>query len=189
MPSFIIVPKIGYLGSFANLRVLEISLSTEGLGTQDHSIHLLMDTFTQSLSGTNLTKLSFSGIPRIDAQLLALIAKTFPRLTTMELTSTERADFDCCLPCLEDSLHSTRHSPIPDYYSTAEKLAVDPPLPYSFNLTETTYLLMLYRLHLQVLWHLWTNLKMSILEFTFRMHTFLKNTSLTRKTFVAEEEY
>lgn len=116
---------------------------TEGLGTQDHSVHLLMDTFTHSPSGSNLAKLSFSGVPRIDAQLLALIAKTFPRLTTMELTSTERADFDCCLPCLEDSLRSMRHSPIPDYYSTVEKLAVDIPLPCQFNLTETPYVLTL----------------------------------------------
>lgn len=108
-----------------NLRTLDMCFGTEGFKTQDLVITLLLDSFAQSPAKANLKSLTFMKIPRIDTKLLGSIAKTFPELTRLELTSTKYIDTDCCLSCLEASLECTRHSPIPDYYLDAESLAVD----------------------------------------------------------------
>ncbi|KAF9448940.1 hypothetical protein P691DRAFT_813368 [Macrolepiota fuliginosa MF-IS2] len=124
-PSHIITRSIKSLGAFINLRNLEVCFATEGLRTQDSLVELLLDSFADSPARTNMKKLALTDIPRIDNKLLGSVAKVFSGLKVLELTSTNRLDFDCCLICLEDSLSYTRHSLIPEYSPTAEKLAVD----------------------------------------------------------------
>ncbi|XP_006462137.1 hypothetical protein AGABI2DRAFT_118999 [Agaricus bisporus var. bisporus H97] len=121
--SQVIMRDVRNIGAFANLQTLDICFASEGLKTQDLIITLLFRSFDQSSARTNLKSLSFMNVPRIDTKLFGLIAKTFPRLTELELTSTSRIDTDCCLGCLEDSLECTRFSPIPDHHSNAEILA------------------------------------------------------------------
>lgn len=123
--SQVIMRDVRNIGAFANLQTLDICFASEGLKTQDLIITLLFRSFDQSSARTNLKSLSFMNVPRIDTKLFGLIAKTFPQLTELELTSTSRIDTDCCLGCLEDSLKCTRFSPIPDHHFNAEILAVD----------------------------------------------------------------
>lgn len=112
-------------GAFGNLRTLNMCFASEGLKTQDSIIALLFESFDQSPARTNLKSLAFISIPCIDTKLLDSIAKTFPQLTELELTSTARIDTDCCLVCVEASLGCTRYSPIPDHYLDAQMLAVN----------------------------------------------------------------
>ncbi|KAJ3571044.1 hypothetical protein NP233_g4012 [Leucocoprinus birnbaumii] len=125
-PSHIIASSlIMNLGSFTNLHSLELSFASEGVSTQDTVIHRLLDSFTRSATRMTLEKLTFTEIPRIDTKLLHSLSGTFPQLQSLELGSTKRIEFDCCIVCMEDSLECIRHSPIPDYYANAEKFAVD----------------------------------------------------------------
>ena len=121
------------IGSFVNLQVLKISFTLEGLSTQDSVVRRLLDSFSRS--GTNIQKLTLTEIPRIDSKLLDSLSLTFPQLKSLEMESSKRIDFDCCTVCLEDSLGYMRHSPIPDYYANAEKLAVDISSLHSFWLS------------------------------------------------------
>lgn len=121
------------IGSFVNLQVLKVSFTLEGLSTQDSVVRRLLDSFSRS--GPNIRKLTLTEIPRIDSKLLDSVSLTFPQLQSLEMESSRRIDFDCCTVCLEDSLGYMRHSPIPDYYANAEKLAVDISSLHSFWLS------------------------------------------------------
>ncbi|KAL6304537.1 hypothetical protein BKA93DRAFT_732830 [Sparassis latifolia] len=104
---------------YYNLQAVEIDFSPDGLSTQTNRIQLIF----QHLP-TRLTCLTLTFLPRIDTSLLSLISTNFPALETLELTCTERLDETCCWLCYEESFSRTLHSPIPEYYSTVEDLAV-----------------------------------------------------------------
>ncbi|KAF5362530.1 hypothetical protein D9756_002655 [Leucocoprinus leucothites] len=123
-PSHIVASSaIKNIGSFVNLKTLELSFASEGSSTQDSVIHRLLDSFLHSPSRNILEKLALTEVPHVDAKLLESLSGMFPRLESLELGSTKRIESDCCIVCMEDSLVDIRHSPIPDYYANAEKLA------------------------------------------------------------------
>lgn len=105
------------------LQYLSIDLAQEGLSTQHPRLQALLGPL-ESSARANLTSLTLSSLPRIDALVLRLIAKSFPRLTDLYLSCTERLEFTCCWTCFEDSLGCTIHSPIPDDYINVAELAV-----------------------------------------------------------------
>lgn len=114
-------PKI--LVSLTRLQYLSIDLAQEGLSTQHPRLKALLGDLETSAS-TSLISLTLSSLPRIDVLLLKLIAKSFPRLTDLYLSCTERLEFNCCWSCFEDSLGCTIHSPIPDNYINVVEMAV-----------------------------------------------------------------
>ncbi|KXN87680.1 hypothetical protein AN958_08317 [Leucoagaricus sp. SymC.cos] len=123
-PSHIVAGRsIRNLGSFVNLHALEICFASEGLKTQGSVVKQMLDSFANSPARNTLKKLALTDIPSIDTKLLSELAASFSKLKVLELSSTRRIDFDCCLICLDDTLAHTRHSPIPDYCSNADKLA------------------------------------------------------------------
>ncbi|EJF64087.1 hypothetical protein DICSQDRAFT_144783 [Dichomitus squalens LYAD-421 SS1] len=106
------------LSSFGSLRSLEIDFSSDGLSTQKTRCSLLFKSLT-----ADLTVLKLTSLPRIDTALLSLVASRFPSLTTLELSSTERLDKECCWLCFEESSSCTIHSPVPDVFPSIEVLA------------------------------------------------------------------
>lgn len=106
-----------------HLQYLSIDLAQEGLSTQHPRLKILF-AFLEFGASASLTSLTLSSLPRIDALLLQLIASSFPRLTDLYLSCTERLEFSCCWTCFEDSLGCTIHSPIPDNYIDVQQLAV-----------------------------------------------------------------
>lgn len=113
--------RLGYL---TNLHTLSIDFAQEGLSTQHPRIKSLIENFDLASISLKLTSLTLSNLPRIDIVLLRLIAASFPRLTDLYLSCTERLEFGCCWSCFEDSLGCTIHSPIPDDYLDVSDMAV-----------------------------------------------------------------
>ncbi|RDB15745.1 hypothetical protein Hypma_003631 [Hypsizygus marmoreus] len=109
------------LSSFTNLHRLSIDLAKEGLSTQHPCLRALFSYF--DANHLILTSLTLSHLPRIDPLLLRLIAETFPRLSDLYLSCTERVRTDCCWSCFEDSFTCTIHSPIPDDYTDVRDMA------------------------------------------------------------------
>jgi hypothetical protein len=114
-------PKV--LVSLTALQYLSIDLAQEGLSTQHPRLKALLG-YLEAGASTSLITLTLSSLPRIDALLLKLIAMSFPRLTDLYLSCTERLEFNCCWSCFEDSLGCTIHSPIPNDYIDFAEMAV-----------------------------------------------------------------
>ncbi|KAI0687153.1 hypothetical protein C8T65DRAFT_819090 [Cerioporus squamosus] len=110
--------KLDALSCFASLRDLALDLSADGLATQRSRCVLLFQNVTADLCSLKLTYL-----PRIDVTLLSLLASRFPSLSQLELSCTERLDEQCCWICYEESSSCVVHSPIPDLFPSAERLA------------------------------------------------------------------
>ncbi|TFK90140.1 hypothetical protein K466DRAFT_644575 [Polyporus arcularius HHB13444] len=110
--------KLDALSRFASLQDLTLDFSADGLATQRSRCLLLFKNVTAGLSSLKLTHL-----PRIDVTLLSLLAGRFPALSKLELSCTERLDEQCCWLCYEESSSCVVHSPIPDCFPSAERLA------------------------------------------------------------------
>ena len=111
-----------------NLRTLSVDFDDQGLVTQNHVLLRIFHNLDQI---RQLTTLSLTSLPRIDIGLLRLLARTFPALTNLVLSSTERLDCSCCAHCLLDSASCMIHSPIPDMFAEVSGLAVNNQLLHS----------------------------------------------------------
>jgi len=131
IPSEIVVFSPSHLISLTHLRILTISLEHEGLATQ-HPLAKRICKYLQPL--INLSSLTLTSVARIDTALLSLLAKTFPSLTALSLSCTERLDVSCCWNCFQESASCTVHSPIPDMFAQAADLAVS----QNFSLSNRT---------------------------------------------------
>lgn len=80
-----------------------------------------------------MLKLTF--LPRVDTTLLSLVAAHFPSLTTLDLSSVERLDEQCCWLCFQESSSCIVHSPIPDMFPSVDHLAVRIPVTHTLSLT------------------------------------------------------
>ena len=110
--------------SFMLLKDLWIDFRREGLMTQRPVLNFLFESIANSGGFSNLTSLTMTAVPRLDAHLLRIVAKTFPFLVDLHLSSVESLNMDCCPNCFEDSLTISLHSPIPEIYPNVEILAV-----------------------------------------------------------------
>ncbi|KAF9820858.1 hypothetical protein IEO21_01085 [Rhodonia placenta] len=110
--------KPDLLAKFDRLQVVEIDFFPDGLATQTDRTKLLF----VHLPAT-ITELRLTFLPRIDTQLLCVIASRFPALEMLDLTCTDRLDEECCWLCYEESSSCAVHSPVPDIYLTVENLA------------------------------------------------------------------
>jgi hypothetical protein len=71
-----------------------------------------------------LTSFTLIHLPRIDIDMLRLCSSRFPSLRTLRLSCVEKLDYTCCWEDLEESSSLVIHSPIPDYFSSVNELAV-----------------------------------------------------------------
>ena len=111
--------------SFASFRLLKdlwIDFRREGLMTQRPVLNFLLESITDGF--LNLTSLTMTAVPRLDTHLLKIVAKTFPSLIDLHLSTVEGLVIDCCPNCFQDSLTRSTHSPVPDIYPNIEMLAV-----------------------------------------------------------------
>ena len=92
--------------------------------TQRPFLNFFFDSFANTGGFSNITSLTMTAVPRLDAHLLKIIAQTFPLLVDLHLSSVESLNMDCCPNCFEDSLTLSSHSPIPEIYHNVEILAV-----------------------------------------------------------------
>lgn len=139
-PSSVFASQPLRLASFTHLLTLSIDFARDGVGTQHSLIKLfckyLLPSTPRSASphsqvwehtdSSHLTSLTLTSLPRIDTSLLLLLVRTFPRLTSLSISCTERLDLSCCWGCFEDSAGCTVHSPIPDMFADIAGLAVRP---------------------------------------------------------------
>ncbi|KAI0794092.1 hypothetical protein C8Q74DRAFT_556500 [Fomes fomentarius] len=109
--------RMDALARFTSLQSLELDFTTDGLATQKSRCSLLFKNVT-----ADLTTLKLTYLPRIDTALLTLLAARFPSLVILELSCTERLDEECCWLCFEESSSCTIHSPIPEHFSSIQKL-------------------------------------------------------------------
>ncbi|ESK87390.1 hypothetical protein Moror_11660 [Moniliophthora roreri MCA 2997] len=119
------------LAAFTNLQTLNLNLENEGLHTQ----HILTTTIFKHLLASNsncsssLVKLVLNAVPRIDNSLLSLIALSFPLVSILHITSTDRVDSydwvgnELCWCCIDDVLDCSFHSAVPEMFPTAEEMA------------------------------------------------------------------
>lgn len=112
--------SLGNLKRFIQLESARINYYKEGIYTQ----YTISRRILTALPSLKLTLLEICFLPRIDTALLRLIAANFPQLETLSLSCTERLDADCCYSCYEQSASRTIFSPIPEYFTDAENLAV-----------------------------------------------------------------
>lgn len=108
--------------SFRLLKDLWIDFRREGLMTQRPVLNSLLVSITDG--SLNLTSLTMTAVPRLDIHLLKIVAKTFPSLTNLHLSTVEGLIIECCPNCFQDSLTRSTHSPVPDIYPNVEMLAV-----------------------------------------------------------------
>lgn len=111
------------LARFTSLQSLELDFTTDGLATQKSRCSLLFKNVI-----ADLTTLKLTYLPRIDTALLTFLAARFPSLMILGLSCTERLDEECCWLCFEESSSCTMHSPIPEQFSSIQKLTVRSPL-------------------------------------------------------------
>jgi hypothetical protein len=132
------------LNFLPNLQTLFVDFSLSGVATQQTIVKKIFKNFhTQPVESTipptnfsidqasiasgpfRLTCLTLTALPFIDNALLTLIAKTFPTLTCLYLSCTDRLDLGCCWDCFQDSAGCTIGAfPIPDMFADASLLAV-----------------------------------------------------------------
>ena len=110
--------------SFKLLKDLWIGFRREGLMTQHPVLRFLFLSTAYTGYFSNLTSLTITALPRLDTNVLKIVAQTFPWLIDLHLSSVENLSIDCCPSCFEDSLSLWSHSPIPEIYPTVEILAV-----------------------------------------------------------------
>ncbi|KDR67617.1 hypothetical protein GALMADRAFT_231803 [Galerina marginata CBS 339.88] len=122
-PSFLIVSNAKDLNFLTHLKDFCIDFSHSSVVLQRSSLDHLFKALTAQLITKNLTSLMLTSVPRIDIHLLGLVAKSFPGLTNIHLSSIEALDMTCCPNCYEDSLTRIFHSPIPDIYQDITSLA------------------------------------------------------------------
>ncbi|KAF8813015.1 hypothetical protein BYT27DRAFT_7231085 [Phlegmacium glaucopus] len=109
--------------SFRFLKDLWIDFRREGLMTQRPVLNFLFESIANSGGFSNLTSLTMTAVPRLDAHILKIVAQTFPSLVDLHLSTVESLNIDCCPSCFEDSLTLSSHSPIPEIYPNVEMLA------------------------------------------------------------------
>ncbi len=107
------------LRQFLKLKTVQVNFSSEGRNTQFTSTKLILPCIP-----SYLTHLQLGYLPLIDATLLQRISSNLPALEFLELTCSVRLEPDCCWDCYEEAGSHTIHSPIPDYYCSAQELAV-----------------------------------------------------------------
>ena len=108
--------------SFRLLKDLWIDFRREGLMTQRPVLNFLLEPIKNGF--LNLTSLTMTALPRLDIHLLKIVARTFPSLIDLHLSTAESLIIDCCPDCFQDSLTRSTHSPVPDLYPNIEMLAV-----------------------------------------------------------------
>ena len=108
--------------SFGLLKDLWIDFRQEGLMTQRPIINYLLESITNGF--LNLTSLTMTAVPRLDIHLMKIVARTFPSLIDLHLSTVESLITECCPNCFQDSLTRSTHSPVPDIYPNVEMLAV-----------------------------------------------------------------
>ncbi|PSR82603.1 hypothetical protein PHLCEN_2v6036 [Hermanssonia centrifuga] len=106
------------LRQFLKLKTVQVNFSSEGRNTQLTSTKLILPCIP-----SYLTHLQLGYLPLIDATLLQRISSNLPALEFLELTCSVRLEPDCCWDCYEEAGSHTIHSPIPDYYCSAQDLA------------------------------------------------------------------
>ncbi|KIP02295.1 hypothetical protein PHLGIDRAFT_122577, partial [Phlebiopsis gigantea 11061_1 CR5-6] len=106
------------LTRFSNLRRIAVDFDAEGLGTHHDSSKLIL-----SCLPPQLTQLELLHLPSVTTQLLSLIAVHCPGLKTLVLRCSDRLLPDCCWNCYDEAGSCTVHSPIPDHYCDAARLA------------------------------------------------------------------
>lgn len=130
VPTACVQSSLKILSKFASLLSLELDFSSDGLSTQRTRCLLV---FKGLSAGLTMLKLTF--LPRVDTTLLSLVAAHFPSLTTLDLSSVERLDEQCCWLCFQESSSCIVHSPIPDMFPSVDHLAVRIPVTHTLSLT------------------------------------------------------
>jgi hypothetical protein len=111
-------PPIG--PAFAQLQQLSVSFKTLSLVTQTRRSSRIFHFF----ASTCLTSLSLTYVPRIDTKVLRLVAAHFPGLLTLNISSIERLDYQCCWDCLSESADLVHFALIPNVYPSVSALSV-----------------------------------------------------------------
>ena len=123
-PSFLIPPNVKELKKLPCLHDLHVDFSHAGLMLQRSCFGQLFKSLDAHKIILKLTSLMLTNLPRIDEDLLKMVAFELPGLIELHLSSTDSLDLDCCPNCYEDSLSRIIHSPIPEMYIDAKTLAV-----------------------------------------------------------------
>ena len=127
------------LYSLPNLKTLAIDFAHAGVATQQALLKKIckfpqpptsnppspMGSPRVPKSLLRATSLTLTALPCIDKALLTLLAKTFPYLTRLDLSCTDRLDLGCCWDCFQESAScAIGISPIPDMFADVGHLAV-----------------------------------------------------------------
>jgi hypothetical protein len=91
---------------------------------QLQQLSVSFETLPNFFGSTCLTSLSLTHVPRIDTKLLRLIASHFPSLLTLNISSIERLDYQCCWDCLSESADLVHFALIPNVYPSVSALSV-----------------------------------------------------------------
>ena len=123
-PSFLIPSNVKELKILPCLHDLHVDFSYAGLMLQHSCLGLLFKGLGAHKIALKLTSLKLTNLPRIDEDLLKMVAFELPGLIELHLSSADGLDLDCCPNCYEDSLTRIVHSPVPEMYIDAKTLAV-----------------------------------------------------------------
>lgn len=123
-PSFLIPLNVKELKRLPCLHDLHVDFSHAGLMLQRSCLGQFFKNLGAHKIVLKLTYLVLTNLPRIDEDLLKMVAFELPGLIELRLGSAESLDLDCCPNCYEDSLSRIIHSPIPEMYIDAKALAV-----------------------------------------------------------------
>ncbi|KAJ8095075.1 hypothetical protein AAF712_006922 [Marasmius tenuissimus] len=119
-----VITESSNLSDLVNLRKLNLSFEEEGPSTQHTCVTVI---FKNLHCASSLQELNLTFLPRIDITLLRLISDSFPLLSNLHLSATDRVDnynmIDICWCCFEELLSCSYHAPIPYMFSTPEGLA------------------------------------------------------------------
>ncbi|KAI1793502.1 hypothetical protein LXA43DRAFT_942349 [Ganoderma leucocontextum] len=118
VPTSCVQSPLDTLSKFISLLSLEVDFSSDGLFTQRTRCLFIFKNLT-----ADLTMLKLTFLPRVDTALISLVASHFPSLTTLELSSVERLDEQCCWLCFQESSSCIVYSPIPDIFPSVDHLA------------------------------------------------------------------
>ena len=123
-PSFLIASNVKELKRLPSLHNLHVDFSHAGLTLQRSCLGQFFKSLGAHKIVLKLTSLMLTNLPRIDEDLLRMVAFELPGLIELHLSSADSLDLDCCPNCYEDSLSRIIHSPIPEMYTDAKTLAV-----------------------------------------------------------------
>ncbi|KAI6010912.1 hypothetical protein F5J12DRAFT_781878 [Pisolithus orientalis] len=108
---------------FWDLRSLHISLADSGSRTQGSILNRISGKPTFATVASRLSSLTITSLWRIGVDLLSMVARIFPALTDLHLSSSENLDTSCCWLCYEESSAAVTHSPIPGHYANVRTLS------------------------------------------------------------------